>query len=254
MGRAACLIYGTVCYLLFFGTFLYAIGFAGDMVVPKSVDGPIPVGQTSSTLQAALINILLLGLFGIQHSIMARRGFKKHWTRIVPLPVERSTYVLATCMALGLMFWQWRVMPTVVWHFDGPAALWGMRILFFAGFGLVLYSTILIDHFDLFGLRQVILCWRGRPYEAPRFVMPMLYKFVRHPLYLGFIIAFWSASTMTQGHLLFAVVTTAYMLVGIQLEERDLIADHGEDYRRYRNETSMLIPMPRRVAATSNQS
>ena len=140
MGRAACLIYGTVCYLLFFGTFLYAIGFAGDMVVPKSIDSPIPVGQASSTSQAALINILLLGVFAIQHSIMARRGFKKHWTKVIPLPVERSTFVLATCMALGLMFWQWRVMPTVVWHLDGPAALWGMRILFFAGFGLVLPS------------------------------------------------------------------------------------------------------------------
>jgi protein-S-isoprenylcysteine O-methyltransferase Ste14 len=195
-----------------------------------------------------LINTLLLGLFGVQHSIMARPGFKAWWTRFVPNPIERSTYVLFTCVVMGLLFWHWRPMTTVLWQIDNPPARYLLMGLFFAGWALVLYTSFLIDHFELFGVGQVLLHLRGKEQANPQFVTPPLYRLVRHPLMLGFLIAFWFTPKMTYGHLLFAIVITAYVLVAIQLEERDLGALLGEDYRRYRQRTPMILPWPRKRA------
>ena len=225
--------------------FLYSIGFVGDLAVPHSVDR----GPGATTLTAGLINVALLGLFAVQHSVMARPAFKRWWTRFVPAPVERSTYVLLASAALAALFWQWRPLPAVVWEVSWPpgrSLLWG---LFWVGWATVLVSTFLINHFDLFGLRQVYLAWRGDAYTTPRFRTLMFYRVVRHPLMLGFLVAFWAIPTMTTGHLLFAAATTAYILLAIQLEERDLSADLGEPYRDYRNRVPMLIPglRPRRV-------
>ncbi|MHC4610422.1 MAG: methanethiol S-methyltransferase [Planctomycetota bacterium] len=250
MRKIAYLVYGSICYLLFLGAFLYAIGFVGNIAVPKSID----TGTEGSYGQAILVNVLLLGLFAVQHTIMARPGFKKWWTRFIPQPLERSTFVLFTVAVLTTIFWQWRPLTSVVWQVDQAAATWLLRGLSIAGFGLVLYATVLIDHFDLFGLRQVVLYRRGQEYTHPPFAMPTLYKLIRHPLYLGFIIGFWSTPVMTHGHLLFSIVTTAYMLFGIQLEERDLLQILGEDYRLYRERTPMILPWPKksqpRVTAT----
>lgn len=237
--RTAFLLYGVVAYTIFLGTFLYAMGFVGNLVVPKSIDSgePGPMGQS------IIINVLLLSLFVVQHTIMARPEFKEWWTRMVPKPIERSTFVLATCAVLILMFWQWRPLPEMVWSVQnsaGRAILYG---LFAAGWGLVLYSSLLINHFDLFGLRQVILYFRGTEYHHPGFVMPRLYRVVRNPLMLGFLIAFWSTPDMSRGHLLFAVLTTGYILMGIWFEERDLIKILGDEYRAYRARTPMLIPV-----------
>ncbi len=240
MSRVMMFAYGLVCYLLFLGTFLYAIGFVGGFVVPKSIDSDAagPLGP------AMLVNVLLLGLFAVQHSIMARPTFKNWWTRYIPRPIERSTFVLATGVVLGVLFWQWRPMSGVVWRVDAPAAAVPLRLLFFFGWGLVLYSSFLIDHFDLFGLRQVYLHLRGRQSNARGFCTPPLYRLVRNPLMLGFIIAFWATPVMTAGHLLFAVGTTAYIFVGVTLEERNLLGALGEDYRRYRSRTPMILPRP----------
>jgi protein-S-isoprenylcysteine O-methyltransferase Ste14 len=238
MGRIVTFLYGLAAYGVFFGTFVYAIGFVENVVVPKSVDSglDVPGGQ------AIVVNILLLGLFGLQHSVMARPRFKRWWTRFVPPAVERSTFVLLASLLLALMMWQWRPMPSIVWHI-APAVVRAVLIgLSFAGWALVLYGTFVIDHFDLFGLRQVFLHLRGIEYTHPPFVERSVYKFIRHPLMLGFIIAFWAAPTMTQGRLLFAAVATGYILVGIRLEERDLLAILGEDYRLYRMRTPMLLP------------
>lgn len=242
MGRTLALIYGAVSYLIFFVTFLYAIGFVGNIVVPKSIDS----GTRADSLTVAIvIDVILLSIFAIQHSVMARPAFKKWWTGIVSPAVERSTYVLLASLALDLLFWQWRPMPDVVWSVENAAlryALWG---LFFLGWAIVLLSTFLINHFDLFGLRQVYLYQRGEEYSDVTFTERFLYKFVRHPIMLGFIIAFWATPHMTYGHLLFAAVTTAYILVGIQLEERDSVSIHGTAYEDYRSRVSMLIPIPK---------
>lgn len=238
MTRLLTIGYGAVCYLVFLAVFLYSIGFVGDLVVPRTVDS----GVAASLTEAFVVNLLLLGLFAVQHSVMARPAFKRWWTRFVPAPIERSTYVLLASLALALMFWQWRTMPTVIWDVTwqpGRVLLW---ILFGLGWAMVLLSTFLINHFDLFGLRQVYLAWRGTPYTAVAFRTSMLYRTVRHPLMLGFLIAFWAAPTMTAGHLLFAASTTAYILVALQLEERDLTAQIGEQYRDYRARVPMLVP------------
>lgn len=243
-GHAACrttrtlsLAYGLLCYLIFLGSFLYAIGFVANLVVPKSIDS----GPAVSLGESVAVNVLLLGLFAVQHSVMARPAFKRWWTRRVPTHVERSTYVLASSVLLILLFWQWRSLPGVVWQIEPPAAviLW---VLFGVGWVLVLISTFLIDHFDLFGLRQVVLYARGQQYTPPPFRTPVLYKIVRHPIMVGFLIAFWSTPVMTWGHLLFAGMTTGYIFVGILLEEREMKNAFGESYEDYRRQVGMVVP------------
>jgi methanethiol S-methyltransferase len=235
--RLLALVYGLVAYAVFFMTFLYAIGFV-ERVAPKDID----TGATTPALNAAVIDLVLMSVFALQHSIMARKPFKAWWTRFVGKPIERSTYVLLASLALALLFWQWRPIPQVMWQImdsGTAAAVTGMSLV---GWLLVLTSTFLINHFELFGLHQVANGLAGRPMPAPRFRTPMLYKIVRHPIYLGFIVAFWAAPTMTMGHLMFAAVTTAYIFVGIALEESDLVEVFGDEYRRYRARVSMLIP------------
>ena len=237
-GRLIAFLYGLVAYLVFFLTFLYAIGFVSGLAVPKTIDS----GTTAPATEALIVNMLLMSLFAVQHSVMARRQFKNWWTQYVPKSVERSTYVLFANLALILLFWQWRPMPTVVWQVADPQISMAITGLSLLGWFVVLSSTFLINHFELFGLHQVTNNLSGQPMPAPRFYTPLYYKFVRHPIYLGFIIAFWSAATMTMGHLLFAAVTTAYIFVGILLEERDLVELFGDDYRRYKGRVSMLVP------------
>ncbi|MDI1344979.1 MAG: isoprenylcysteine carboxylmethyltransferase family protein [Pseudolabrys sp.] len=241
MGRFLAFIYGLASYVFFFGTFLYAIGFISGLVVPKTIDA----GTVVPVTEAIIVDLLLMSVFAIQHSVMARKQFKQWWTQFVPKPVERSTYVLFSSLALALLLWQWRPIPAVVWHIDNPQIAMAVIGLSFAGWLILLTSTFLINHFELFGLHQVANNLAGRAMPTPRFRTPLYYKFVRHPLYLGFIIAFWSAPTMTAGHLLFAAVTTAYIIVGALLEERDLIDLFGDDYRRYRERVSMLVPWRR---------
>ena len=238
MGRFIALVYGLAAYAVFFVTFLYAVAFVGNMPVPKTIDS----GTVASLPESLIVNLALLSLFAIQHSVMARPAFKEWWTQFVPKPVERSTYVLLASLALVLLFWQWRPLPAVLWHVDQPQLAMAVTALSHLGWLIVLSSTFLINHFELFGVHQVANNMAGRPMAAPRFRTPLYYKFVRHPIYLGFIIAFWATPTMTVGHLLFAAVTTAYIVVGIVLEERDLIDLFGDDYRRYRNRVSMLLP------------
>jgi methanethiol S-methyltransferase len=241
MGRIAAFLYGLVAYLLFFFTFLYAIGFVTGVAVPKTIDtGPVvPLGE------ALIVNILLMTLFALQHSVMARKPFKQWLTQYVPAAIERSTYVLLASLALVLLFWQWRPIPDVVWEIASPQLATNITAISFFGFALVLLSSFLINHFELFGLHQVAINVAGRTMPEPRFKTPVLYKVVRHPIYLGFIIAFWAAPVMTVGHLLFAAVTTAYIFVGIYLEERDLVQLFGEQYKRYRAQVGMLVPFRR---------
>lgn len=238
MGRIVAFLYGLVAYVMFFLTFLYAIGFVGNLLVPKSIDS----GTEGALGAALLVNVLLLCVFALQHNIMARPAFKDRWTKIVPTPVERSTFVLFTNLALILMFWQWRPMQGVVWSVENGAAVMVLNVLFWSGWLLVLVATFVINHFDLFGLRQVFLYLRGQEYTPVAFQTRFFYNSIRHPLLLGFMIAFWATPTMTVGHLLFAGVTTVWMLISIQLEERDLAQALPEHYPAYQKRVPMLIP------------
>ncbi len=239
VARVCGFLYGLVAYLVFFGTFLYLIGFVGNLVVPKSISS----GSEGNLGLSLAINAMLLTLFALQHSVMARPGFKRWWTRWVPKPLERSTYVLIASVTLIVLFWQWRPLTGVVWQVESYAGQMVLYSLFGLGWVIVLLSTFLIDHFDLFGLRQVLLYLANRPYLRLPFRAMGLYRLVRHPLMLGFLIAFWAAPTMTLGHLLFAGLMTLYILAAIQLEERDLATFHGEIYQRYQREVPMLLPL-----------
>jgi len=243
MSRILALLYGFGSYAFFFVTFLYAIGFVEGFVVSKTIDS----GTTAPLVESVLVNLGLLAIFAIQHSVMARPGFKLWWTRFVPRPVERSTYVLFSTAALALLCWQWRPLPEVLWSAGDPAVAMALTGLSLFGFVIVLASSYLINHFELFGLQQVMHNMTGREAPPPVFRTPLLYKIVRHPLYLGFIIAFWVTPSMTVGHLLFAAATTAYIVIGALLEERDLVAFFGDDYRRYRERVSMLVPWRKSV-------
>jgi protein-S-isoprenylcysteine O-methyltransferase Ste14 len=236
-------LYGVISYLVFLGAILYLIGFVGGFAVPKDIDD----GPVESAARSAIIDALLFLIFAAQHAIMARPWFKRTWIKLVPHAIERSTFVLVASLALLLLYWQWQPIPVTVWSVENNIGQAFLHGLFGFGWVLVFYSTFCIDHFDLFGLRQVYFLFVNKPYTHPGFAKPMIYRLVRNPLMLGFIIAFWAAPTMTQGRMLFCALATAYILFGIRLEERDLSAHLGEDYRRYRRQTPMLIPWPRRT-------
>lgn len=238
LNRIAAFVYGVICYLAFFGTFLYAVGFMGNFGVPKTIDS----GPEVPFLEALLINALLLGIFAIQHSVMARPWFKNVWTKLVPKTVERSTYVLFSSLALLLLFWLWQPMGGVIWSVENPTARIAIYTVYAIGLLTVLVTTFLINHFDLFGLRQVWLQLIGRPYTSLGFVTPGPYRYIRHPLYVGWLLSFWATPTMTAAHLVFAVGTTAYIFIAIQLEERDLVRAHGE-YAEYRDRVPMIVPI-----------
>lgn len=237
--RVTTFLYGVVSYLIFFATFLYAIGFLGNVGVPKSIDS----GRTAPLGVALLINAGLLAIFAVQHSVMARPWFKRMWTRVIPKEAERSTYVLISSVALILLFWLWQPIGGVVWNVEQPVLRMVLYALFALGFAIVLLSTFLINHFDLFGLRQVYLYLRGKEYTQLRFGTPLLYRHVRHPLYLGWLLAFWATPTMTIAHLVFAIATTVYIFMAIQFEEKDLLDTFGDDYRRYRENVPMIVPV-----------
>ena len=243
MARGIILLYGVVSYIIFFLTFLYAVGFMGNLLVPKSIDS----GADGPMGRAFIINVILLSIFAIQHSVMARPAFKAWWTRIIPKPAERSTYTLLSSLALILLFYYWQPMGGVIWQVEGSAGRAIIHSLFGFGWALVLVSTFLINHFDLFGLRQVYLNFIGREYTALKFATPGPYKFVRHPLYVGWFFAFWATPTMTVAHLAFAVITAVYILLAIQWEERDLLSALGEDYANYRKAVPMIIPFTKRT-------
>jgi methanethiol S-methyltransferase len=243
MSRILSFIYGLIAYLIFFGSLLYAIFFTGDFLVPKTINSG---GETGTFIYALLINSGLLALFAVQHSVMARQGFKRWWTKVIPAHIERSTYVLLSSLILVLLFWQWRPIEGVIWETESGTLMNLILIIFFwAGWGIVLASSFMINHFDLFGLRQVYLNLKGKEITPIQFKQPWLYKVVRHPIMLGFLIAFWAAPVMTTGHLIFAIATTGYILIGIWFEEKDLIRFYGERYRDYRKRVSMLLPIPK---------
>jgi protein-S-isoprenylcysteine O-methyltransferase Ste14 len=250
MKRVGYFLYGCVCYLVFVGTLLYAIGFIGNLVVPQTLDG-VP---SRPTVLAAAIDVALLLLFALQHSIMARRWFKERWTRIVPQPIERSTYVLFSSLALILLFSRWEPIGGVIWSVEDSIGRMLLLTMFGLGWVLVLASSFLINHFDLFGLRQVWLYLLDRPYSALPFATPGFYRVVRHPLYVGWLLVFWMAPTMTIAHLLFSVATTAYIVMAIQFEERDLIDSHGERYRQYKRAVPMLVPLTNRRTAVKSDT
>ncbi|MEO0406767.1 MAG: methanethiol S-methyltransferase [Cyanobacteria bacterium P01_A01_bin.135] len=242
LGRWAAFAYGLVCYAVFLVTLLYACGFVSNIVVPRSIDSA-PVLPLQHAL---LVNLGLLGLFGIQHSVMARKGFKRWWTQFVPTAVERSTYVLLSSLCLATLFYLWQPMGGVVWRVTNPTAVAALYAISAAGWLIVLSTSFLINHFDLFGLHQVWLYLRGEEYTATPFVTPGLYQYVRHPLYVGFLLAFWATPVMTIAHLVFSLVTAAYILVAVQFEERDLVDTFGDDYANYRRQVPMIVPGPRR--------
>lgn len=239
MGALLSFLYGLIAYVACVAALIYLIGFSGGGFVPRSVD----LGRAAPTLEALSVNVLLLGLFAVQHSLMARRSFKQWWTKLVPPAVERSTYVLAASIALALLFWQWRPIDTpVVWRVGNAVATQALAVVFWLGWGTVLVSTFLINHFELFGLQQVFAGLTQREMPPPQFKTPLLYRYVRHPLYLGILLGLWAVPVMTAGHLLFSLGSTAYIFVGVWFEERDLIRQFGERYRRYRGEVGMLLP------------
>ena len=240
-GRLAVLIYGSISYVLFLGAFLYVIGFLANYGVPRSIDS----GTEEAFGTSLAINLALLSVFAIQHSVMARPGFKRWWTGIIPQPIERSTYVMLSNLLVFVMFWQWRPMTESVWTVEntvGVYILWG---LFAMGWAILLISTFLIDHFELFGLTQTVMYFRGKQVQPLVFRKRLFYKYVRHPLMVGWLVGFWSTPNMSVGHLVFSITTTLYILVAIQIEERDLLKMHGEDYEQYRRSVPMLLPFPR---------
>jgi methanethiol S-methyltransferase len=242
-------LYGLMAYSFSFATLLFLIGFVGNLLVPKSIDS----GAAVPLLEAVIVNLSLLSLFAVQHSVMARPAFKRWCARFVPQPIERSTYVLATAVVLALLLWQWRpVAQPMIWSVEHPAAVIALQAVFWLGWAILLISTFLLNHFELFGLRQVFARLLGRSIPAPHFSTPLFYRHVRHPIYLGLVLAFWSTPQMSTGHLLFAIGNTCYILIGIYFEERDLIAQFGERYLRYREQVSMLLPWPRKPVTRSS--
>ncbi len=250
MAGLVTLIYGIVAYSFSLVSLLYLIGFVGNLVVPKSIDS----GAAGPLVQSVIVDTMLIALFAIQHSVMARQGFKRFWTRIVPAPVERSTYVLFTSFVLLILYWQWQPIPTLIWNVRSPAAAAVLDGIFWLGWIVLVASTFLISHFELFGLSQVLARLFGNQLPDAKFRAPGLYRYVRHPIYLGVLLAVWATPTMTTGHLLFAAVITGYILIGIQLEEHDLIEQFGEKYRRYRQYAAMLVPLPGRKFSDSKDA
>jgi protein-S-isoprenylcysteine O-methyltransferase Ste14 len=242
MAGLLAVLYGIGSYAIGLASLVYAIGFVGNLVVPKSIDS----GTPGPLVESLIVDTLLLGLFALQHSVMARPGFKRWWTRLVPRSVERSTYVLFAGLVLVVLYWQWRPIPEPIWTVQAPIGVAALTAIFWLGWVLLVFSTFLISHFELFGLSQVFARLLGGELPASRFDTPLLYRHVRHPIYLGLLLAFWATPSMTAGHLLFSVATTGYILIGIQLEERDLIAMFGDQYRRYRRQVAMLVPLPGR--------